>query len=177
MKISLIAAMADNRVIGLNNAMPWHLSADLKRFKQITLGAPVLMGRKTFESIGKPLPGRTMLIVSRNRGYRQPGCEVFQDLAGALAKACALAPEVFIVGGADLYRALLPCAQTLYLTEIHRDFPGDTFFPPWNADEWREIEREDVRGDQADGFDYSFVTLRRRPASAAPGPEEVLQQA
>lgn len=162
MKISLIVAMAANRVIGLNNRMPWHLPADLQRFKKITMGAPILMGRKTFESIGRPLPGRINIIVSRNNHYRQPDCRVHQDLDAALADACRLADEVFVIGGAKLYESLLPRADTLYLTEINQLVEGDTWFPEWRSDDWQELERVEVNDDPCAAFSYRFVTLQRR---------------
>lgn len=127
MKISLIVAMASNRAIGLDGQMPWHLSADLKHFKQVTMGAPIVMGRKTFDAIGRPLPGRRNLVISRNSDYQAAGCEVFADINSAL-QACGNVTEVFVIGGATLYQALLPCADYLYLTEIHRPFAADTFF-------------------------------------------------
>ena len=161
MKISLIAAMASNRVIGLNNQMPWHLSADLKKFKTITMGSPILMGRKTYESIGRPLPGRTNIIISRNPDYQQPDCLVYQDLNLALARAGQLAEEVFIIGGAKLYESLLPRADKLYLTEINQAFEGDTWFPEWQRDEWQELERIEVDDDANVPFSYRFLTLQR----------------
>lgn len=153
--------MASNRVIGLNNKMPWHLSADLKKFKQITLGAPILMGRKTYESIGRPLPGRTNIIISRNPAYRQPGCLVFNDIGQALA-SCSDANEVFIIGGSDFYQSMLPLADTVYLTQIHQDFDGDTFFPELDAKQWLEVARDDVNDDPAVDFSYSFLKLEKR---------------
>ncbi|MGZ4958259.1 MAG: dihydrofolate reductase [Methylomonas sp.] len=160
MKISLIVAMASNRVIGLNGQMPWHLSADLKRFRQTTTGSPIIMGRKTFEAIGKPLPGRSNLIVSRNADYQQPDCLVFGDIDSAL-QYCSESREVFVIGGATLYEALLPRADFLYLTEIDKDFPGDTFFPPIDARDWREIERENIDNDPSVDFSYRFLKLER----------------
>jgi len=161
MKISLIVAMASNRAIGLNNQMPWHLSADLKKFKKITMGAPILMGRKTYESIGRPLPGRTNIIISRNPSYSQPGCLVFNDIEKAL-ESCAGSDEVFIIGGSDFYKSMLPVADTLYLTQIHREFPGDTFFPEIDGDQWIEVEREDIQDDPDAAFSYSFLKLEKR---------------
>ena len=151
--------MASNRVIGLNNQMPWHLSADLKKFKQITMGSPIVMGRKTFESIGKPLPGRTNIIISRNLDYHHEGCLVFNDLTTALTHACKIADEVFVIGGSALYEAVLPIADTLYLTQIHKEFAGDTFFPELSANDWQELEREDVDDVY---FSYSFLKWKRR---------------
>jgi len=160
MKISLIVAMASNRAIGLNNQMPWHLSADLKKFKKITMGAPILMGRKTYESIGRPLPGRTNIIISRNPSYSQPGCLVFNDIDKALA-SCGDSDEIFVIGGSDLYKSMLPVADTLYLTQIHQDFSGDTFFPEIDAGQWVEVEREDIDDDPDVSFSYSFLKLEK----------------
>lgn len=157
--------MASNRAIGLNNKMPWHLSADLKRFKSLTWGSPILMGRKTFESIGKPLPGRTNLIVSRNLRYQQPGCIVMHDVDSALAEGCQHADTVFVIGGSDLYETLLPKATTLHLTQIHQAFDGDAFFPLIDAADWHEVGREDIDDDPSVSFSYSFLQLNRRSAS------------
>jgi dihydrofolate reductase len=161
MKISLIVAMASNRAIGLNNQIPWHLSADLKKFKKITMGAPILMGRKTYESIGRPLPGRSNIIISRNPEYRQAGCLVFNDIEQAL-QSCRDRAEVFVIGGSDFYRSMLAAADTLYLTQIHREFPGDTFFPELDASQWIEVEREDIQDDPDVAFNYSFLKLEKR---------------
>lgn len=160
MKISIIVAMASNRVIGLNNQMPWHLSADLKKFKKITMGSPILMGRKTYESIGRPLPGRSNIIISRNPAYQQEGCLVFDDIDKAIV-SCQEYDEVFVIGGATFYEAMLPQANILYLTQIHAEFKGDTFFPIINKQEWTEISREDVSNDQSVDFDYSFIKLEK----------------
>ena len=161
MKISLIVAMANNRVIGLNNKMPWHLSADLKKFKKITMGSPILMGRKTYESIGRPLPGRTNMIVSRNPQYRQDGCQVFNDLKTALKKGCENADEIFVIGGSDLYQAILPIADAIYLTIINREFQGDAFFPDLDLNDWSEVERENINDDPDVTFSYSFLKLEK----------------
>jgi dihydrofolate reductase len=162
MKISLIVAMASNRAIGLNNKMPWHLPADLKRFKKITMGSPILMGRKTFESIGRPLPGRTNIVLTRNPAYTQEGCVVVNDLETAIWTGCRNHGEIFVIGGSDLYQALLPKARTIYLTEIQKEFPGDTFFPELDRSEWSETEREDVDDDAGAGFGYRFLQLERK---------------
>ena len=159
-RICLIAAMAANRVIGRNNALPWHLPADLKRFKALTTGHPVLMGRKTYESIGKPLPGRRNLVISRNAGYAAPGCEVVFSLDAALA-ACRGAAEIFVIGGAELYRESLPRAHCLEFTEIHAEFEGDAVFPEFSPAHWRETGRE-VHGTEAgSAFAYDFVRYER----------------
>lgn len=152
--------MAANRVIGRNNALPWRLPADLKRFKSLTMGHPVLMGRKTYESIGKPLPGRRNLVVTRNRGYKAPGCDIVHSLDEAVA-ACRDAREIFIIGGAELYRESLPRAHCLEFTEIHAEFEGDALFPALPPGEWRETRRE-VHGATADvPFGYDFARYER----------------
>jgi dihydrofolate reductase len=161
MKISLIVAMASNRVIGNNNLMPWHLSADLKKFKKITMGSPILMGRKTYESIGRPLPGRTNIIISRNPEYQQDGCLVFNDIETAIKKGCESAGEIFVIGGSDLYEAILPIADALYLTIINREFQGDTFFPDIDLNDWSEVERENIHDDPDAAFSYSFLKLEK----------------
>jgi dihydrofolate reductase len=161
MKISLIVAMASNRAIGLNNQMPWHLSADLKRFKQITMGHPIIMGRLTFEAIGRPLPGRTNIIVSRNPSYEQEGCVVVDSIEAAINHGCGLADEVFVIGGATLYEATLPLADSLYITQINQDFGGDTFFPVFDTNDWFEVEKEDVVDDAKVCFTYSFLKLQK----------------
>lgn len=160
MKISLIVAMASNRVIGINGQMPWHLSADLKKFKQITTGHPIVMGRKTYQSMGRPLPGRRNLIISRNTDYQVAGCEVFSDIQAAIA-SCKESEELFVIGGAAFYEAMLPKANFLYLTQIHTEFAGDTYFPEINAQEWQEIERLDINDDNSVDFSYSFLKLQR----------------
>jgi len=160
MKISLIVAMASNRAIGLNNEMPWHLSADLKKFKQITMGSPILMGRKTFESIGRPLPGRNNIIISRNKDYQQPGCLVFNSIEEAIA-SCQQEDEIFIIGGATFYQAALPLADKLYLTEINKSFTADTFFPAIDRNDWKELTRVDILDDPTVDFSYSFISLEK----------------
>lgn len=162
MKISLIVAMAQNRAIGLNNQMPWHLSQDLKRFKQLTMGHPIIMGRKTFEAIGKPLPGRTNIIVSRNPDYNQADCEVKSCLEDAIQTACKQSDEIFIIGGATLYQAALPLADILYITQINKDFDGDTFFPEFDWTAWQVVDRIDVNNDEKVDFTYSFLQFSKK---------------
>lgn len=157
MKISLIVAMASNRAIGLDGRMPWHLSADLKRFKQVTMGSPVVMGRKTYEAIGRSLPGRENIVISRNDDFQAEGCRVFGSIESAL-QALGDCPQLFVIGGATLYQALLHRADDVYLTLIHREFAGDTFFPELGCG-WREVEREDVDADGSVDFSYSFIRL------------------
>jgi len=160
MKLSLIVAMATNRTIGINKQMPWHLSADLKKFKKITMGHPIIMGRKTFESIGRPLPGRQNIIISRDPLYQQQGCLVFNDLESAL-QDCADIDEVFVIGGATLYEATLAQADRLYITEIQQAFDGDTWFPEIKQEQWREVAREDIANDSSVEFNYSFIVYEK----------------
>jgi dihydrofolate reductase len=162
MKISLIVAMSKNRVIGRDNKMPWHLSADLKRFRAITMNAPILMGRKTFESIGKPLIGRTNMILSKNPNYQPDGCHIFNSLEAALNAAKNFGEELFIIGGAALYEMALPLAQRLYLTDIDAQFEGDTFFPEIDFNEWNEMACERVSDDEKVDFIYRFLTLEKK---------------
>lgn len=152
--------MATNRVIGINGHMPWHLSADLKKFRQITMGNPILMGRKTYQSIGRPLPGRRNIVISRNCDYKIDGCDVFQNIQTAL-DSCKTEAEVFVIGGAAFYEAMLPKADFLYLTEINQAFDGDTYFPEINQQEWQEIESEEINDDASVDFSYRFLKLQR----------------
>ena len=153
MNISIIAALADNGVIGAAGKIPWHISDDLKRFKRLTLGHPIVMGRKTYDSLGKPLPGRRNLVLTR--GPAIPGVECFSDLQVALA-ACE-SETVFIIGGAEIYRQALPLASTLLLTHVHRRVEGDTRFPEYDSSQWQEVGREEHS-------DYAFVEYRLRTA-------------
>ncbi len=161
MSISLIVAVADNGVIGKQNGLPWRLPEDLRRFKALTLGKPIVMGRKTFESIGKPLPGRTNIVVTRQAELALPGCVVTGSLAAAVAAAGA-AEEIMIIGGADIYRQALPLAQRVYLTEVHGAVDGDAGFPGLDAQQWRELAREDYPADERHAHAYSFVILERQ---------------
>ena len=160
MIISLVVAMAENRVIGKHNQLPWRLPADLKRFRAVTLGKPVLMGRKTYESIGKPLPGRTNVVVTHEAEFRAPGCVVVHTPEAALA-AAGDSPEVMVIGGASFYRQMLPRADRLYLTVIHVRFEGDAFFPEFDPGGWREVERVRHEPDEKNPYPYSFITLER----------------
>ena len=160
MHIALIVAMAENRVIGVDNRMPWHLSADLQRFRRITMGKPMLMGRRTQQSIGRPLPGRRNIVLTADPGFMAAGCEVVHSLDAALAAADD-AEELMVIGGASLYRALLPQAERLYLTLIHDEFDGDTFFPEIDWTEWREIDRQEGMQDPGSGLRYSFIDYER----------------
>src|SRR3990167_3943942 len=160
--ISAIAAMTEHRVIGKGNKMPWHLPADLKHFKTITNGHQVLMGRKTYESIGNPLPNRTNIILTRDHKYSAPDCIILNDAESAVSLATELdMDEIFVIGGAEIYRQLMPQIQRVYLTIVHHDFEGDAFFPELKMDEWQEISRERNTADEKNKFDYSFVVMER----------------
>ena len=161
MKISLIVAMSENRVIGRDNKMPWHLSADLKRFKSLTMNSPILMGRKTFESIGKPLIGRTNMILSHNSNFKPEGCLVFSELNSALEQAQDYGDELFIIGGSTLYGMALPLARRVYLTQIEASFEGDTFFPEIDLSAWNEVACECIVDDEKVDFTYRFITLEK----------------
>jgi len=160
----MIAAMGKNRVIGLDNKMPWHLPADLKWFKKTTLGSPIIMGRKTYDSIGFPLPGRLNIILSRNKQLKIKGCSVANSLEEALNLAKSEdnpSDEIFITGGAHLYNKFLNDADRLYLTLIDEEFEGDTFFPDYTKLNWQEIHKIKHSADQNNPHDYTFLTLDR----------------
>jgi dihydrofolate reductase len=160
--ISAIVAMGENRVIGKNNQLPWRLPADLKRFKSLTTGHPILMGRKTYESIGKPLPNRTNIIISRNAGFEAPGCIVVSTFDDALlAAGRGESKEIFIIGGAEIYKQLLPRTERLYLTIVHHSFEGDAYFTEFDKSDWREVKREDCEADAENPYAYSFLVLER----------------
>jgi len=156
--VSVIAAVADNNTIGLDNALPWHLPEDLKRFRSLTMGHHIIMGRKTYESLGRLLPGRTTVIVSRQPGYRVEGAITASSLESAIAQ-CGSDEEIFVIGGAELYREALAKADRLYLTEIHCSYAGDAFFPEYDRNAWREVSRE--RHVSAEGLPYSYVVYSR----------------
>lgn len=160
MLLSIIVALSDNRVIGAGNQLPWRLSADLKRVKALTMGHHLIMGRKTYESIGRPLPGRTNVIITRNSSYAPEGCVVADSLPAALESA-ASDSEVFVFGGGEIFREALPLVKRIYLTHVHCQIEGDTHFPELNPTEWREVERQDFKSDEKNEYDYSFVTLDR----------------
>jgi dihydrofolate reductase len=154
--ITLIAARARNGVIGRNNQMPWKIPGEQAYFKRMTMGHPIVMGRKTWESIGRPLPGRRNIVVTRNRAYTAPGAEIARSLNDALSLASD-ADEVFVIGGGQLYAEAMPRARRLLLTEIDADFDGDTFMPPPDRAQWRETSREDHPPTNDRAFGYSFV--------------------
>lgn len=161
MKIALIAAMAKQRVIGLDNRMPWHLPADLAHFKQVTLGKPVIMGRKTYDSIGRLLPGRRNIIISRQAAPAGLSADWVSSVEAALALVADV-PEVMIIGGAELYRQLLPKAHRLYLTLIDLTVEGDTFFPDYaHVAEWQMMQRQQCAADEKNPYAYEFVLLEK----------------
>ncbi len=160
MNISIIVALSENNVIGVNKSLPWHLSADLKRVKALTMGHHLIMGRKTFESIGKPLPGRTNVIVTRNKSFKPDGCMVVSSLNEALEKSEGDS-EVFIFGGGEIFREALPIVNKIYMTRIHEHVDGDTRFPELNPSEWKETSHQDFEADEKNNFRYSFINLER----------------
>lgn len=163
MIVSIIAAVADNGVIGLKNSLPWHLPADFKYFKEITMAKPIVMGLKTFKSIGeKPLPGRKNIILNDDPNYKAPeGCFTVRSIEDLLEMEKD-EKEIMICGGASVYKQFLPLSQRLYLTFVHHNFEGDTFFPEFNKNEWQEIKRIDNKADEKNKFDYSFVVYERK---------------
>ncbi|MFD3000528.1 dihydrofolate reductase [Pontibacter toksunensis] len=160
--IAIVVAAAENNVIGKDNGLIWHLPADLRHFKQITMGHPMLMGRKTFESIGKPLPGRTSIIITTQKDYLAEGCIVTHSVQEAIEQANALDEEVCIIGGAEVYSQALPLTDTIYLTRIHHTFEGDVFFPELKEEEWETVEQEHHEPDEKNKYSYSFITLKRK---------------
>lgn len=160
MIISLISAMSQNRVIGKNGQLPWHLPADLKHFKEKTLGKPIIMGRKTFDSIKKPLPGRHNIVLTRDQDFEAPGCTVVPTLEKALEVAGDV-EEIMVVGGETLYRLFLPQAARIYLTVIEQDFEGDTYFPAWGQD-WKIVSAERHEPDEKNPYHYQFILLERK---------------
>ncbi len=167
MKLSMIVAVAENGVIGRNNALPWYLPNDLKYFKQTTMGKPVIMGRKTYESIGKPLPGRTNIVITRQADYQPEGVKVVNSVEAAreLAESVCLIDgqeEAMIMGGAEIYALALPHTDRLYLTEVHADVEGDAFFPEYDKSLWQEVAREDFAAEGPNPYNYSFVVYEAK---------------
>ncbi len=160
MIISLIAAMDRNRLIGAENRLPWHIPADLQHFKALTMGKPIIMGRRTFESVGRPLPGRHNIVVTSDSAFGAEGCTVVHSVDQALA-AASRHPEAMVIGGAALYGQLLARAQRMYLTLVDGAFEGDVYFPIWPTREWCEVQRQDYQPDQRNPYPFSFVVLER----------------
>lgn len=160
-ELAIIVAMAKNRVIGVNNALPWRCPEDLQHFKRLTMGHRMIMGRKTFDSIGRPLPGRVTVIVTRDPKLKVEGCQIVYSLNQALV-SCVNDTHAFIVGGAEIYAQALPFVQTLYITEIQQEVAGDAYFPDLDPSEWQEVAREVHHQDDPQPLDYHFVTYRRK---------------
>ena len=160
MKISLIVAAAMNNVIGRDGGLPWHLSEDLKRFKRLTTGKPIIMGRLTYESIGKPLPDRRNIVISSREGLEIDGCEVVASPDAAI-ELTADDEEVMVIGGGGVYVQMLPMADRIYLTRVHASFDGDTYIPELSEDEWQVVDEENFPADESRQYGFSFVTLDR----------------
>jgi dihydrofolate reductase len=160
--ITLIVAVADSGVIGRDNALPWHLPEDLKRFKRLTLGKPIVMGRKTFESIGKPLPGRQNIVVTRDTNYGRDGVTVVHDIDSVL-RAAGDAAEIMVIGGADLFRRFLARATRIHLTRVHGDIAGDVMWPALDIREWEVVERERHDADERHAYSMTFEVWEKRP--------------
>ena len=160
--ISIVVAMSENRVIGRDNQLPWRLPADLRHFKKVTMGHPVIMGRKTHESMGRQLKGRTNIIVTRQEGYEAEGCIVVPSLTDALEKAKEKDEQVFIIGGAEIFKQIMPLVGKIFLTVVHAVVEGDVYFPELNPEEWEEVERERHETDEWHAYPFSFVRLERR---------------
>ncbi len=160
-RINLIAALAQNGVIGIENRLPWRLPEDLAHFKALTLGHPILMGRKTFESLGRPLPGRRNIVITRNPDYQSSGCEIAVSIPAAI-DLCEQAEEIFFIGGAELYKQVLSQVDRLYLTEVQIEAQGDAWFPEFDRNAFREISREVHTGDKGDTLVFDFVAYERK---------------
>ncbi len=159
-QITLVAALARNRAIGIEGRMPWHLPSELAHFKKITMGKPILMGRKTWLTVGRALPGRQNIVLSRNPDFRAKGCDVVQSLEQALAIASG--HEVMVIGGETLYRLALPLASRMVLTLIDLEPEADTWFPQWDAEQWLEVSRQTIEGDETNPLEYEIVEWVRR---------------
>jgi dihydrofolate reductase len=165
--MEIVVAVSENDVIGRRNALPWRLPADLRRFKALTLGKPILMGRRTYESIGRALPGRTNIVLSRSRDFAPVDCMVAPTLEAALEAAAGSAP-VMVIGGAEVYRQALPWVARIHLTLVHAHIEdGDAFFEAWRSPQWRESGRERHEADEKNAFAYSFLTLDRTGSSGS----------
>lgn len=162
MQISIIAAFTENRVLGKNNQLIWHLPEDLKNFKRLTSGHPIIMGRKTFESLGRPLPNRTNIVITHNPDYQATGCVIVSSLEEAIQKATGIdREEIFIIGGGEIYTQALPLADTMYLTHVHTMLEGDTFFPIFSSQEWNMAHTLSFKKDEKHVYDFDIVTWKR----------------
>lgn len=158
--ITIVVAMDENGVIGYQNRLPWHMPADLAHFKKVTMGHVIVMGRKTYEAVGRPLPGRTNVILTRQAEYTAPGCTVLHDADSVFQQFTG--QNIDIIGGADIIRLFWPYIDRLELTCIHHTFPGDTYFPEWNREEWEEISRCTHAPDEKNVYAYTFATYKRK---------------
>ncbi|HEX5513016.1 MAG TPA: dihydrofolate reductase [Gammaproteobacteria bacterium] len=158
--ISQVVAMAENRVIGRDNALPWHLPADLAHFKRVTMGKPIVMGRKAFEAIGRPLPGRHNIVMTRNPNYTAPGCSVVHSREQAIAAAGAV-EEIAVIGGEDIYRLFLPITDLIHLTVVHAEIDGDTWYPALDETAWRTASQDERPADDKNPYRMTFTQLRR----------------
>lgn len=166
MKLALIAAYSQNRVVGFDNKLPWHLPEDLQYFKRCTSGKAIIMGRKTFESIGRPLPNRTNIVITRNAQFQAEGVKVVSNLEDAIEMAKAVndvngVDEVMVIGGATIYELALPLADRLYLTHVHAHIEGDAYFPEVDFSKWHEMQRADYAASESNPYDYSFVVYEK----------------
>lgn len=167
MKIAMIAAVAENNAIGINNKMPWYLPGDLRYFKAVTMGKPIIMGRKTFDSLGKPLPGRTNIVITRDKDWHHEGVKVVHSLDEGLALAEDVAlingnDEVIVIGGAQIYEQAMVKADRLYLTRVYQSFEGDAFFPEVNEKDWMETARKDIQSEDDELLTFSYLVLDRK---------------
>ncbi len=167
MKLNILLCLTNDNILGIKNDLFVKLKDDLKYFKRVTMGKPIIMGRKTFESIGRPLPGRTNIVVTRNESYQAEGIKIVHSLKAALELCDAItlidgSDEAMVIGGAELYKQALPIADYLYLTEVHAEVEGDAFFPEFNRDQWQEIGRENFTAVEPDPYNYSFLVLEKK---------------
>jgi dihydrofolate reductase len=160
--ISFVVAMDENRVIGKDNQLPWHLPEDLKFFKRVTMGHPIAMGRKTHESIGRVLPGRENIVITRQPDYRSEDCTIFYSVEDFVKYSLNISDEIFVIGGAEIFKETFPHVDRLYITLIHEDFAGDTFFPEFNLGEWELVSNEQGIKDEKNPYDYDFRLYVRK---------------
>lgn len=159
--ISLLVAMDKNRLIGKDNDLPWRLPADLAYFKRVTMGHPIIMGRKTYDSIGRPLPGRENIIVTRDTSYKMEGCKVIHSIEEIVKMRKESEQELFVIGGAEIFKEILPYSDRLYITEIEEEFEGDTYFPAFDKSEWKIISKEQGIKDEKNPYDYKFLVYEK----------------
>jgi dihydrofolate reductase len=160
MRFSLIVAMSENRVIGRDGQLPWRLSADLRRFKRLTMGHHIIMGRKTFQAIGRLLPGRTSIVLTRRTDFRAGGALVAHDMEQAKGQAAG-DDEVFVIGGGEIYRGVMPSVDRIYMTLVHANIEGDTFFPEFRSDQWQRVEQSRHTADDRNEYEHSFLVYDR----------------